>query len=52
MDERERSNWTKVMKALEEAGITDSYFYRRAKIIAAGGNDPLNFDEDKPDIAA
>jgi len=41
MDKRERENWQKVKDALEEAGITDSMFYRRAKAISEGKPDPL-----------
>ena len=40
MDKVERENWIKVKKALEEADKTDNQFYRRAVIIANGGEDP------------
>ena len=41
MSEDERANWEKVKKALEEAGKTDCYFYKRAVAICNGGKDPL-----------
>jgi len=41
MDDRERENWEKIKVALEEAGITDSMFYKRAKAISEGKPDPL-----------
>ena len=41
MSEDERANWEKVKKALEEAGKTDCYFYKRAVAICSGGKDPL-----------
>lgn len=40
MDERIRQNWEKVKAALELAGKTDSFFYRRAVIILRTGHDP------------
>lgn len=42
MDKTEFENWVKVKKALEEAGKTDSFFYKRAVAILAGKNDPLD----------
>lgn len=42
MSEQERKNWIKVKEALEEAGKTDCYFYKRAVAIAEGGDDLLN----------
>jgi hypothetical protein len=42
MSEKERENWAKVKEALEEAGKTDCYFYRRAVAIVDGGDDPFN----------
>ena len=42
MDERERHNWTVVMQALEEAGKTDCFFYKRAKAISRGEPDPFD----------
>jgi hypothetical protein len=41
MSEDERANWEKVKKALEEAGKTDCYFYKRAVAICNGGKDLL-----------
>jgi len=41
MNQTERDNWEKVKKALEEAGKTDCYFYKRAVAICNGGKDPL-----------
>ena len=41
MDKTERENWQKVKEALEEAGKTDSYYYKRAIAILAGEEDPL-----------
>ena len=40
MDQRTRDNWLKVKVALEAAGKTDSFFYRRAVIILRTGSDP------------
>ena len=42
MDKTEIDNWRKVKEALEEAGKTDSFFYKRAVAILAGKNDPLD----------
>ena len=33
-------NWTKVKEALEEAGKTDCWFYRRACAVVETGKDP------------
>ena len=41
MSKAERENWKKIKVALEEAGKTDSYFYRRAVAICNGDEDPL-----------
>ena len=41
MDQNEKDNWEKVKIALEEAGKTDSFFYKRAVAICAGKDDPL-----------
>jgi hypothetical protein len=41
MSEAERENWEKVKVALEEAGKTDCYFYKRAVAICKGKEDPL-----------
>ena len=41
MSEDERDNWEKVKEALEEAGKTDCYFYKRAVAICNGDKDPL-----------
>lgn len=39
MDQREIENWRKVKVALEEAGMTDCYFYKRAAAISKNGKD-------------
>ena len=41
MSDQERKNWIKVKEALEEAGKTDCYFYKRAVAICDGKSDPL-----------
>ena len=41
MDKHTRENWEKIKKALEEAGKTDCYFYKRATAIVRGEDDPL-----------
>jgi len=41
MDEQELSNWQRVKEALEAAGKTDSFYYKRAVAILAGDPDPL-----------
>ena len=41
MDKTEKENWEKVKVALEEAGKTDCYFYKRAVAICDGKPDPL-----------
>jgi len=40
VDPRTRENWTKVKEALERAGKTDCYYYKRAVAILARGVDP------------
>jgi len=40
MDQRTRDNWTKVKEALERAGKTDCYYYKRAVAILTRGLDP------------
>jgi ribosomal protein S19E (S16A) len=40
MDQRTLENWKKVKAALEAAGKTDSYFYKRAAAIIRTGVDP------------
>ncbi len=42
MSTEERENWKKIKVALEEAGKTDCYFYKRAVAIAAGGDDIMD----------
>lgn len=42
MDKRTRENWQKIKEALEKAGKTDCYFYKRALIICKGGEDPFD----------
>lgn len=34
-------NWVRIKRALEKAGKTDSFFYRRAITILRGRPDPL-----------
>ena len=41
MDKTEKENWEKVKEALEKAGKTDSFFYKRACLIIEGKPDPL-----------
>ena len=41
MDARTRANWQKVKEALELAGKTDCFFYKRAVMILSGKADPL-----------
>lgn len=41
MDRRTLENWQRVKKALEKAGKTDSWYYKRAVSILAGKPDPL-----------
>jgi GH15 family glucan-1,4-alpha-glucosidase len=42
MDAQTRDNWRKVKEALEKAGKTDNYYYRRALAILATGRDPFD----------
>jgi hypothetical protein len=48
MDQHTRDNWRKVKEALEKAGKTDSFFYRRAVAIGRGGKDPFDDPVDQP----
>ena len=41
MSTEERDNWKKIKVALEEAGKTDCYYYKRAVAIVGGGEDPM-----------
>jgi len=41
MDKHDIENWKKVKIALEEAGKTDTYYYKRAIEILKGKKDPL-----------
>jgi len=41
MDHRTLENWHKVKEALEKAGKTDCWYYKRAVSIIAGKPDPL-----------
>ena len=43
MDQHTRDNWHKVKKGLEEKGMTNCDFYRRAVVICAGNPDPGAF---------
>ena len=42
MNKDERENWEKVKVALEKAGKTDNFYYKRAVAICKGKNDPLD----------
>ena len=41
MDKATLENWRKIKEALEAAGKTDSFYYKRALAILAGKQDPL-----------
>jgi hypothetical protein len=41
MDPQTRENWRKIKDALERAGKTDNWYYRRAVAILNGQPDPL-----------
>ncbi len=41
MDQDELNNWIKIAQAMEAAGDTESWFYRRARAIADGKPDPM-----------
>ena len=46
MDKEQVEKWRKVKEALEQAGKTDSFFYKRAVSVVTTGRDveePLNF---------
>jgi hypothetical protein len=46
MDKEQIEKWRKVKEALEKAGKTDSFFYKRAVSVVTTGrdlDDPLNF---------
>jgi hypothetical protein len=49
MTAHERENWRKIKEALEAAGKTDNWYYKRAVAILAGAPDPLG---DGPSIPA
>ena len=40
VDARTRDNWRKIKKGLEEQGMTNCDFYRRAVMICSGMTDP------------
>lgn len=40
MDKEQVDKWRKVKEALEKAGKTDSFFYKRAVVIIETGKDP------------
>lgn len=42
MNAHERENWQKVRDALEAAGKTDNWYYKRALAILANGRDPFD----------
>jgi len=41
MDSDTRKNWERIKQALENAGKTDCYYYKRAISILVYGTDPL-----------
>ena len=41
MDDKELENWQRVKDALEKAGKTDTFYYKRAIAILEGKPDPL-----------
>jgi hypothetical protein len=45
MDRHTRDNWRKIKVALEAAGKTDSWYYRRAVAICQGRPDPVDHDD-------
>jgi hypothetical protein len=45
MEAYQVENWRKVKKALEEAGKTDTWFYKRASNIAKTGMDLPGFED-------
>jgi len=48
MDKEQVEKWRKVKDALEKAGKTDSFFYKRAVAVVTTGRDPgdsLSFKE-------
>lgn len=40
MDKEQVYKWRKVKEALEKAGKTDSFFYKRAILVLTTGRDP------------
>lgn len=42
MSPEELENWAKIKRHLEECGVTDNHFYRRACMILSGRPDPLD----------
>jgi len=49
MDKNTLDNWKKIKEALEEAGKTDSFYYKRAAAIIGGEKDPLDIPTVKAD---
>lgn len=45
MDKHTRENWLRVKQALERAGKTDCWYYKRAMAISAGKPDPMPHTE-------
>ena len=45
MDKRTYENWLRVKQALERAGKTDCWYYKRAMAISAGKPDPMPHTE-------
>jgi len=41
MDRDSLSNWKRIKEALEKAGKTDCWYYKRAVAVLAGKPDPL-----------
>lgn len=48
MDRHTRNNWRKIKQALEAAGKTDCFFYKRAVVICKGKPDPMSLDDVNP----
>jgi len=49
LDQHTKDNWVKIKAALEAAGKTDSFFYKRAVSIVSGGEDVNPFPEEPED---
>ena len=42
MDQHTRDNWRRIKDALEAAGKTNTYYYKRALVILSGKADPFD----------